>query len=214
MRKLKCILGHNQRLMNLSDVTTEEYENNHEAIKTYKCKHCGVIVGGKTLSVKPKTIFDKDVEEKEDKEELNSHDVKIYEYQNWSIHNMGQSITPYNKNKGVFYFVSKDEITEMEFYGFAQLVQEKFKMYEGLDINYTIYRAKYYEHITCIKPNYGIKGVITKEAINYGKYVFDNINIKDADIIAIEYDIVKRYEKSKFWRLFHRRICKGEYYID
>lgn len=208
MRKLKCILGHNQRLMNLSDVTTEEYENNHETIKTYKCKHCGVIIGGKTLSVKPKTIFNKDIEEKEDKEELNSHDVKICEYQNWSEQNMRHRIDVFGENeKGVIYLVSNNEITEMEFMGIVFLAHAEMKRWDGLDINYKIYKAKYL--FDSIEPKYYRQSGLTTYAISkYNKYVEINENM---NIIAIEYDKVVRCDKSYIWRLFHRRICKGEY---
>ena len=52
MKKLKCLLGHNLRLMKLYDVIESTYDNDKENITVYKCKYCDKVVATKTNYVK------------------------------------------------------------------------------------------------------------------------------------------------------------------
>lgn len=40
MKKLICLLGHNKRIMKISECEKEQFENDARAITVYKCKHC------------------------------------------------------------------------------------------------------------------------------------------------------------------------------
>lgn len=209
MRKLKCILGHNKKLMKLDEVITEQYKNDNEIIKTYKCKYCDEIIGGKSISVTPKVIFDKEIVKKENK---NNHDFKIHKYQNWSEENIRHYIYTDGKD-GVIYLVSNEDISEMEFMGIVFLTKLKFAIYNGLDINYQVYRSKYNENIDVIRPKHNSPNRLTTYDIAKS-YKGSEPIINNTNIIAIEYHCVKRYNKSWLWRLFNPRVCNGEYDYD
>lgn len=213
MKNIKCLLGH--RRMKLKDVETDTYENDNEKIKTYKCKHCGMIVGGRTLSVKAKV---KSLEDTKEDEALNNKPyVRIREYENWSESNMRNRITIDSEDGllGVIYFISEDEISEIEFMGMTLLTKQSFSIYEGLDIDCKIYKAKYLEDSDRIIPqNYMINGVSTFKASSYiGGYSNVKLN-NESNILAIEYDCDKRYDKSGWWKFIHPRKFNIKYYCE
>jgi len=210
MKNIKCLLGHKR--MKLKDVETDTYENDNEKIKTYKCKYCGMIVGGRTLSVKSKVKSLEDI--KEDEVLANKPHIRIREYENWSENNMRNRIYIGSEHglRGVIYFISEEVISEIEFLGITLLTKQSFNAYEGLDIDCKIYKAKYLESSDRIIPqHYMVDGIGTLKASSYvGGYSDIKLN-NESNIIAIEYDCGKRYDKSSWWKLIYPRKLNIEY---
>lgn len=215
MKNIKCLLGHKR--MKLKDVEANTYENDEETIRTYKCKHCGIIVGGRTLSIKSKSNLTF-INSEDNKEEIaNEHYVKIRKYENWSEHNIRNQISILGNKElnGVIYFVSEDEISEIELLGMTLLARMVYVGYEGLDIECKVYKANYLPNIDTISPlRYGVKGLRTLKASDYvNEYSDVKLNDK-SDIVAIEYKCNKRYDKSRWWRFINPRKFHVEYYNE
>lgn len=212
MKNIKCLLGH--RRMKFKDVEENTYENDNETIKTYKCKHCGMIVGGRTLSVKSKSNLTFINSEDSKEEIVNEHHVKIRKYENWSEHNIENQINILGNKElnGVIYFVSEDEISEIELLGITLLARMVYAGYEGLDIECKVYRANYLPSIDTISPlRYELEGFRTFKASTY-VHEYSDVRLNDkSNIVAIEYKCNKRYNKSKWWRFINPRKFHVEY---
>lgn len=218
MKNIKCILGHNLRLMKTTDVDENTYENDDETIKTYKCKHCGMIVAGKTLSVKAKSNLTFINSEDKKEEIVNKHHVKVCKYENWSELNTSNQISILGNKElnGVIYFVSEDEISEIELLGITLLARMEYVRCEGLDIDCKVYRANYSEGANLISPPWHqVEGFRTFKADTYVSS-YSDVKLNDkSNIVAIEYKCNKRHDKSRWWRFinprkFHIEYCNEE----
>ena len=61
MKKFLCLIGHPKRLISVSKCDIDDFENDDEVIRVYRCKHCGEYVAGYTRFVKAKfkeSLFD------------------------------------------------------------------------------------------------------------------------------------------------------------
>lgn len=54
MKKFLCLIGHPKRLIRISECRIDDFENDGEAIRVYRCKYCGDYIGGHTRFVKAK----------------------------------------------------------------------------------------------------------------------------------------------------------------
>lgn len=54
MKKFICIMGHPKRFMCISMCDVNDFENDDEAIRVYRCKYCGEYVAAYTRFVKAK----------------------------------------------------------------------------------------------------------------------------------------------------------------
>ena len=54
MKKFLCLIGHPKRLTRISECNVNDFENDSEAIRVYRCKYCGDYVGGYTRYIKAK----------------------------------------------------------------------------------------------------------------------------------------------------------------
>lgn len=52
MKKFICLIGHPKRLTLISKCKIDDFENDYEKIKVYRCKYCGDYVGGYTKCIK------------------------------------------------------------------------------------------------------------------------------------------------------------------
>lgn len=201
MKKLQCILGH--PFIKLKDLEKSTLENDKENVTIYRCKDCGQVVFSRVNFVKavfksPDTVKD-------------NFETKVREYENWSINNTLHSISllAINSEKGCIHLVSDKKITDIEQLGVINLLEHSYKALKGLDVYYTVYHSTYNPKTDIIKGENGVG--LTKDASKkFEKYVnFPKEEIED--ILTIEFQVVKRYEKSTLWKLKNKRKCM---YLD
>lgn len=202
MKKLKCLLNHPLHMMKIHDITKHKFDNNEENITVYKCKHCGKIITGKTNFVKAEFKNPKIKEEKP--KEL----IRVKEYQGWSLNNTNNMINFYGDEEcGYLHLISKDEINEIERVGIFTVVKERLKSYKGLDIYIDVYESEYNQKGDYISGKYMHYGASVEKASEYFG-VYHDFKLEDAEtIITIKYELVRRYNKSKWWRLKNKRKC-------
>lgn len=44
MKKFLCLIGHPKRLTRISECNIDDFENDDESIRIYRCKYCGEFV--------------------------------------------------------------------------------------------------------------------------------------------------------------------------
>lgn len=202
MKKLKCLLGHNLHMMKLNDVTKHKFDNNEENITVYKCKHCGQIITGKTNFVKAEFKNPKEKEEKP--KEL----IRVKEYQGWSLNNINNMISFYGDEEcGYLHLVSKNEVNSIEQLGLLQVIKNNLNHYKGLDIYIDVYESEYDKENDSINGRYSHYGTSVENATKqFGEY--HDFKLEDAEtIITLKYQLVRRYNNSKWRRFKNRRKC-------
>lgn len=128
---------------------------------------------------------------------MNKYSVVIREWDNFA-HNVCQASNFLYCDKVVF--ACECELNEFEIIGFSQCYNNAIRGFKGLDII-----CKFSKLNDVSKIEFDNDDIYTEhykdELLNKCKYYY-----------IIDFDIVKRYEKSKLWRFMNRRKC--EFIID
>lgn len=209
MKNIKCLLGHKLFMMKLRDIEKATYENEEENITIYKCKHCGKVICTKTNFVNIK------VNEKPEIEKEPKIETKVVEYYGWSLNNLGHHLNQWTDM--IIHLVSDKKINEVERFGLIRFLLKKIEPYESLDICVEAFESKYHKNDDCIKGCYSstndYEGSIrfphwTENAKSKFSYYSFELN-EECTIITLKYTILnKRYDKSWWWRIRNKRICK------
>ena len=212
MKNIKCLLGHKLFMMKLRDIEKAKYENEEENITIYKCKHCGKVIYTKTNFVNTK------VNEKPEIEKEPKIETRVVEYYGWSLNNLGHYLS--QSTDMVMHLVSDKKINETERFGLVRFLVEKIDIYKGIDICVEVFVSKYDEKDDCIKVCYPSTNDWTEVAgaIRFphwtenakSKFLYYSFELDEkCTIITLKYTILnKRYDKSWWWRIRNKRICK------
>ena len=86
-------------------------------------------------------------------------------------------------------------------------------MYKGIDISALIFEGEYHEESDIVTNKYYMDGfaVSTNKALSKCNKYIKNKLLNAKQIIGIRYAYDKRYEKSFWWKIFHKRFCKVEW---
>lgn len=207
MKNIKCLLGHIPRMMKLKDLEKDTYDSKKENITLYRCKYCKKILYSKINYV------NLDLEEPNEDKEVDKETVEYFvkEYEGWSINNTNHDLFFSGKyNEGAINLVSNSELNEVERFGLIKIISNNFGMCNGLDFKVNIFESKYIKKDDIIVPKYSPEySIRTLEASKkYSNYLNEENTLENAKtIISIHYNIVKRYNQSKWWRLRNKRKC-------
>lgn len=145
------------------------------------------------------------------KQELEIH-TRIREYQGWSLNNIQNSMY-IRYDEDILYFLCDHELSEVELYGLYYAIKDEYDMYKGVDIEAIIYEAEYRKNTDCIRGKYNNFNIATKEALSKCFSFNKELLINAKQIIAIKTNIVKRFNKSKWWRLIHKRYLNIDWEV-
>ena len=153
----------------------------------------------------------------------NQNYVQVTDYEGWSYHNTCFQNQPL-WDVSTKHLISKSRINEVEYYGLYKLLEEELKKWTDVDIDCYIYKSKFDGN--CIRPKYSDYDFdlrclpnainVTKNSKEFKQYesISGNIITEDSEIITVTFVTVKRYNKSKFWRIANKRKCNIHFFKD
>ena len=145
---------------------------------------------------------------------MDINNIRIREYQNWSINNMSNCVdfATCDIGEGVIILVSDKEISELEVLGLQCIIQRKAEIYRGLDLSIDVVKGEYSKNNDTIimYESFHTFHNISKATNSLLSFQNKDLLNNSKDIICIFYELSPRYNKSRLWKFFNKRY----YYIN
>lgn len=141
-------------------------------------------------------------------EEIKLEHIRVVEWEGWCKRNTSNRIHSVQSGNGVVVFVSGNPISELEVLGLEKLTNDILKEYRGLDVHTIITPATYHKSSDQISVFNSSLPYIEKVTEHCVLEEQKELLLKSDKVICLYWFTVPRWEKSKLWRLLHKRYFK------
>lgn len=190
-------------LNNIKTISKEEYLN----LSPKERKS----IDEELISLRDKQIeFDVALKQKESEKKREKIKYQIYEYEDFSVHNINNHLSIWTKDEqeGYILFLSDKIISEVELYGLKSIIIDKFNKMDQIDISAALLKGEYNKDTDNVYLKHGwvdniSQKICNKEILKYKKYVY-----------GVHWKKWSRNNKSLFWKLRNKRTCCIVDYTD